>query len=117
VGSARTYSPRKKNIRDSADRCYYCGHLFKRSGEFCRTFDHVIPVAKGGRSTKDNLVVACRRCNNLKSDLTLYETVGRINDRLRFATDKKEIEELKVLRQCFLNAAKLRKSNKKGGRK
>lgn len=31
-------------------------------------FDHIHPVSKGGRMTKDNIQVLCRSCNRFKSD-------------------------------------------------
>lgn len=43
--------------------CHYCGQKFP-SDEL--TMDHVIPIARGGTSTKNNLVTACKDCNNLK---------------------------------------------------
>lgn len=42
--------------------CQYCG-----TGKDL-TLDHVIPRSKGGRSTWDNLITACRRCNSRKGD-------------------------------------------------
>lgn len=35
--------------------------------------DHVLPVAKGGTHTKDNLATACQNCNRSKSAKTLEE--------------------------------------------
>ncbi|MEK9861235.1 MAG: HNH endonuclease, partial [Alphaproteobacteria bacterium] len=32
------------------------------------TFDHVIPRSRGGRTTWENVVAACSRCNLLKSN-------------------------------------------------
>lgn len=49
--------------------CVYCGHGKKRD----LTIDHVIPRSKGGEDSWNNLVTACKRCNNEKSDLTLEE--------------------------------------------
>ena len=43
--------------------CQYCKHKF-RTEEL--TFDHVVPIAKGGRKTWENIVTACWRCNNRK---------------------------------------------------
>src|SRR2546427_8303262 len=37
------------------------------------TFDHVVPIAKGGRKTWENIVTACWRCNNKKSGRTPEE--------------------------------------------
>lgn len=51
----------KKNVfvRDRF-KCGYCG-----SGQNL-TIDHVIPVSRGGKSTFDNCMTACRPCNNRK---------------------------------------------------
>lgn len=45
--------------------CAYCGARFESSD---LTFDHVVPRAKGGRSTWKNLAAACRPCNQRKGD-------------------------------------------------
>ena len=37
--------------------------------------DHVVPVARGGRSVKGNVVPACRACNRGKSFLTPAEQI------------------------------------------
>jgi 5-methylcytosine-specific restriction endonuclease McrA len=51
-------------------RCHYCG-ASKRPGEL--TMDHIVPVARGGRSTKGNVVPACKNCNNKKRQLLPIE--------------------------------------------
>jgi tetratricopeptide (TPR) repeat protein len=63
--------------------CRYCG---RRSQTM--EVDHVIPVVQGGRSTLDNLVTACRRCNRKKggqtpseADMTLLPVRTRKRDR------------------------------------
>ena len=48
-------------------RCQYCGC----GGEM--TFDHVIPRSRGGRTTWENVVASCGRCNLLKSNKTLRQ--------------------------------------------
>lgn len=50
--------------------CYYCTRLFKPKE---LTMDHIVPLARGGRSTKDNLVVCCKDCNNKKKTLLPIE--------------------------------------------
>jgi 5-methylcytosine-specific restriction endonuclease McrA len=45
--------------------CYYCSELVAPD---LVTMDHVVPMAKGGLSTKNNLVVACKPCNNKKKN-------------------------------------------------
>jgi len=54
----------------AAGVCYYCGNLFKPSE---LTMDHIVPLARGGRSTKDNLVACCKECNNRKKTLLPIE--------------------------------------------
>lgn len=52
-------------------RCHYCGIPLEQNGlngynPRGVSFDHVIPKIHGGTDTEDNLVLACRRCNNQK---------------------------------------------------
>jgi 5-methylcytosine-specific restriction endonuclease McrA len=51
-------------------RCHYCGSSTP-PGEL--TMDHIVPLARGGRSTKGNLVPACKACNNQKKQLLPME--------------------------------------------
>ena len=51
-------------------KCYYCGiHL----QPIQVTMDHIVPVSRGGRSNKGNLVPCCKACNNEKKNLTTIE--------------------------------------------
>jgi hypothetical protein len=47
--------------------CMYCAQRFA-SGELSR--DHIRPFSQGGRDTWNNVVTACRRCNNAKASRT-----------------------------------------------
>lgn len=51
----------KKKI--SSGICYYCGKKFKPEE---LTMDHLIPLIRGGKSIKANLVPACKECNSKK---------------------------------------------------
>lgn len=51
-------------------RCQYCGRRFPPTE---LTFDHVLPVARGGRKTWDNIVTCCVTCNRAKGDQTPEE--------------------------------------------
>ena len=44
-------------------RCYYCGGSFSQEA---LTMDHIVPLARGGKSTRGNVVPACKTCNNKK---------------------------------------------------
>jgi len=50
--------------------CHYCG---KSIAPKDLTLDHVVPVARGGRTTKGNCVPACKDCNNQKKNLLPME--------------------------------------------
>lgn len=58
-------SRRNLMLRD-ASTCQYCF----RPGN---TIDHVIPRAKGGQHTWENVVISCFKCNNKKSDKLLSQ--------------------------------------------
>jgi 5-methylcytosine-specific restriction endonuclease McrA len=47
--------------------CQYCGHGFSTAE---LTFDHVVPVAQGGRKDWDNIVTCCITCNRRKGGRT-----------------------------------------------
>ncbi len=57
------------------------GNIFRRDSHRCQycyaaeelTLDHVVPKSRGGRSSWDNLVTACKRCNSKKGDFTPQE--------------------------------------------
>ncbi len=52
-------------------QCLYCGNYFTFA-ELSR--DHVVPRSKGGRDRWENVVAACKRCNQFKGDKLLSET-------------------------------------------
>jgi 5-methylcytosine-specific restriction endonuclease McrA len=50
--------------------CYYCE---REVGRLALTMDHIVPLSRGGRSNKGNLVPACKECNNKKKSLLPVE--------------------------------------------
>lgn len=50
--------------------CQYCAKTFEPEE---LTFDHVVPVAQGGRRGWENIVTACEPCNRKKADRTPEE--------------------------------------------
>jgi 5-methylcytosine-specific restriction endonuclease McrA len=65
----QTLSRRNILIRDGYV-CQYCGEKFLNSE---LELEHVVPRARGGLSTWENLVAACRDCNARKADRTPAE--------------------------------------------
>lgn len=45
-----------------------CAYCHQRFNEAELTLDHILPVARGGKSTWMNLVTADKRCNSFKAD-------------------------------------------------
>ncbi len=60
---------RENIFRRDRYQCQYCGN------DKDLTLDHVVPKAKGGKTSWTNLVTACKRCNSKKGDF-LPEEVG-----------------------------------------
>ncbi len=56
--------------RLSAGRCYYCG---KECAPNELSMDHIVPLIRGGKSTKGNTVPACKGCNNRKKHMLPVE--------------------------------------------
>ncbi len=50
--------------------CHYCG---KEVGFAALTMDHLLPLSKGGRSSKENIVACCKECNSLKKSMMPIE--------------------------------------------
>ncbi|GJQ60847.1 MAG: hypothetical protein SCALA701_36480 [Candidatus Scalindua sp.] len=50
--------------------CSYC-HNKVPADEL--TMDHIVPLSRGGKSTKGNIVPCCKACNNKKKYLTPAE--------------------------------------------
>lgn len=50
--------------------CHYCGRQVPPAE---LTLDHVVPLIRGGRSSKGNCVPACKECNSRKQSLVPTE--------------------------------------------
>jgi 5-methylcytosine-specific restriction enzyme A len=50
--------------------CHYCGN---HVGAKALTMDHLVPIVRGGRSNKGNLVPACKACNAAKKHTLAFE--------------------------------------------
>jgi hypothetical protein len=65
-----TYIPESLKAQiEEADiqRCCYCLTSAANSG-IPMSYDHILPRSKGGASTFENVCLACRSCNEFKSD-------------------------------------------------
>ena len=56
--------------------CFYCS---SNVGAKNLTMDHIVPLSRGGKSKKGNLVPACKECNNKKKYLLPIEWEEYLN--------------------------------------
>jgi 5-methylcytosine-specific restriction endonuclease McrA len=56
--------------------CHWCGGSFPKEE---LTMDHVVPITRGGMSSRGNLVPACKECNNRKKYLLPMEWEEYLN--------------------------------------
>jgi len=64
----RVVLTRKNILRRDNYKCAYCGR-----SDLPLTIDHILPKAKGGTDSWENLICACTLCNNKKGDRTPVE--------------------------------------------
>lgn len=50
--------------------CHYCKRPFPPKA---LTMDHIVPLSRGGKSTKGNVVPSCKECNTQKKQLLPME--------------------------------------------
>ena len=50
--------------------CHWCDGNFSADE---LTMDHIVPIARGGKSTRGNVVPACKECNSRKKYLLPME--------------------------------------------
>ncbi|MEW6110231.1 MAG: HNH endonuclease [Nitrospirota bacterium] len=54
----------------SEGMCYFCKRKFTKKE---LTMDHIVPLIRGGKSTKGNIVPACKECNSRKKHMLPIE--------------------------------------------
>jgi len=56
--------------KTASGKCFFCEKKVKFKD---LTMDHLLPLARGGRSTKDNIVPCCKTCNTRKKSMLPLE--------------------------------------------
>jgi 5-methylcytosine-specific restriction enzyme A len=77
-GGLRREKERARELRQTAwwkrriapGICHYCGRAV---GARALTLDHVVPLVRGGRSVRANIVASCKECNSKKQSLLPWE--------------------------------------------
>ena len=68
--------PKVRLLKKTGRKCSYCGRKLcavETTARASATVDHVTAKSLGGTNARDNLLPACRNCNQLKGSLTLDE--------------------------------------------
>ena len=71
-------------------KCAYCLQA-------ANTWDHIIPISKGGRTTPGNIVPACSHCNSSKNNQDVFEWINK-----KGITPHREFLERIILAECGL---------------
>jgi len=58
--------------------CHYCG---RKTPPKDLTMDHIVPIARGGKSTRGNVAPACKACNNAKKQQLAMEWEGYLQNK------------------------------------
>jgi len=62
-----------------------CSYCKRKVGSKELTVDHIVPIIRGGKSTKGNVVPVCKECNNKKKymlPIEWKEYLEKLNDDL-----------------------------------
>lgn len=76
-GNRKIQQPKKNRLFAGSPYCFYCKkQVYKQVNKKepkhnDATIDHKIPASNGGTANEDNLVVACRECNERKDNTVL----------------------------------------------
>ena len=74
--TAKAQDWRRKRFKKQDGLCAYCEApmvLEPQNSKRAATLDHVIPRSRGGEHHWENVVCACRTCNEEKGDMTADE--------------------------------------------
>lgn len=68
-------------ISEEYRMCYICGEFIPIDEH--ATVDHINPRSKFGKDERDNLHCCCKRCNDDKSNMTLFEYSEHVKEEKR----------------------------------
>ena len=84
-GNSVKFSKARRIILRDKWKCKYCGYKLRLEDI---TFDHVLPLSKGGENNVENLVISCSNCNHLKGAKLEFNPdvkfLSKINEWIRY---------------------------------
>lgn len=104
-----TSSLRRKILDRDNFTCQLCGNSNKDEPNLLLEIDHIIPLAKGGMTTEDNLQVLCWKCNRSKGAKILGNMKAKS---VVFEEEKQEISKIECgnVRNSEENVIKISKN-------
>jgi 5-methylcytosine-specific restriction endonuclease McrA len=102
-GTLYGYEIREYLLEKYNRTCVYCG-----ATNVPFEIDHVIPKDKGGGNRLDNLVIACHRCNQAKTNLTLEDFKKKLKLDFKVADIQKDASKLNLKNAAHVNITRYR---------
>ena len=102
---------RRNLYRRDKYTCQYCGC---KPGSEELTIDHILPRSRGGKSTWENCVLACVKCNHKKSNMTPAESHMHLlndpiepswNPTIKIGLGRRKVAWAKFLSERYWNIA------------
>ena len=88
---------KNKVIEEEGRRCYICGEIVPETEH--ATVDHVNPKSRYGKDERENLHCCCKRCNDDKSNMNIFEYYIHVKEenKVNNKYDYLRLENLKKL--------------------
>lgn len=73
--SKRRAAKRRRIADEQGWLCHWCGIPMADQSMLphSATTDHLIPLSKGGSNRRENLVAACKQCNEMRADNIVFD--------------------------------------------
>lgn len=99
----------------TTEKCYYCERkfgvaIYGTNTVLKNTWDHIIPVSKGGKNNKANITYACHLCNGLKSNHSLIDFLQKVRERKEksvYSDKNDQLFPFPVLERIYSNTQRL----------
>lgn len=64
-----------QKFNEQSGKCAYCRHpmTLEKNMLASATRDHIVPRSGGGLTNRHNIVIACHRCNQVKTNMAVQE--------------------------------------------
>jgi sulfate adenylyltransferase subunit 1 (EFTu-like GTPase family) len=97
-------------VKGATNYCIYCGKIMKESE---KSIDYIKPISRNGKSSSDNIICCCKKCNQKKANSRISEELekevkNKQDKYLKIYREKKRNQRNKDLEQKLLNNKKIK---------